>query len=144
MPKKQIITLLVAFVLITSIFIIYYLVVINKVPEWSTRGQIGDTFGAPNAFLSGLAMLGALYAILQQNEVIRQSKVESENSIKEFKESVSQFQQQQKIQALTTLITIYEKQVDYYKKNNEPTLYVQSNKKLFDYTSELENLLTKI
>jgi hypothetical protein len=37
-------------------------------PEMSERGQFGDMFGAVNALFSGLALLGAIYAIMQQSE----------------------------------------------------------------------------
>ena len=37
-------------------------------PDWTTRGQFGDIFGAVNALFSGLAFAGLIYAILLQRE----------------------------------------------------------------------------
>ncbi len=37
-------------------------------PDWQTRGQFGDVFGAVNALFSGLAFAGVIFAILLQRE----------------------------------------------------------------------------
>lgn len=37
-------------------------------PDWPTRGQFGDVFGAVNALFSGLAFAGLIVAILLQRE----------------------------------------------------------------------------
>lgn len=39
-------------------------------PDWQTRGQFGDIFGAVNALFSGLAFAGVIFAILLQREDI--------------------------------------------------------------------------
>ena len=42
-------------------------------PDWATRGQFGDLFGAANALFSGLAFAGVFYALrLQQEQVALQ------------------------------------------------------------------------
>lgn len=143
MKNKQIIIILTILFLIIATFVCYYLLVTHNAADLPTRGQIGDTFGVLNALFSALAILGIVYTIFQQNDVIRQSKLDTENSMKEFNESVKQFEQQQKIQALSTLITIYEKKLDQYKLINETNLAVQTNKKLVDLVTELEKYLTK-
>ena len=37
-------------------------------PDWASRGQFGDVFGAVNALFSGLAFSGLIFAILLQRE----------------------------------------------------------------------------
>lgn len=37
-------------------------------PDWASRGQFGDVFGAVNALFSGLAFAGLIFAILLQRE----------------------------------------------------------------------------
>ena len=40
------------------------------IPDWTTRGQFGDSFGATNALFSGLAFAGLIYTVLlQRNEL---------------------------------------------------------------------------
>lgn len=48
-------------------------------PSWTTRGQFGDLFGAVNAFFSGLAFFGVIYAVLLQREdlAIQQAQIET-------------------------------------------------------------------
>ena len=44
--------------------------------DWTTRGQIGDMFGAVNSLFSGLAFAGLLVAILMQRTELRMQRVE--------------------------------------------------------------------
>jgi hypothetical protein len=139
--KRQIIFLILLFILIVATFISYYLLVTSKIDNWAARGQLGDTFGLLNAFFSAMAILGIIYTIFQQNEIISHSQKDTENSIQQFKASIKQFEQQQRVQALTTLITIYEKKLTEYESKNETQLAVQTNKKIITLTTELENFL---
>jgi hypothetical protein len=52
--------------------------------EWSTRGQIGDMFGAINALFSGLAFAGIIYTILLQREELSEQRHELELTRQEF------------------------------------------------------------
>ena len=51
-----------------AILVAYFLAVNYFYPDMVTRGQFGDMFGGINAFFSGLAFLGVVYAILLQRE----------------------------------------------------------------------------
>ena len=130
--------------LILIIFFGYFVFLKNYVPDWQIRGQVGDAFGTLNAFFSALALLTIIFTIIQQNTVINQAKVDSQQSAKEFSESVNQFKQQQKIQALSILISIYERKIEEYKKSNNEYQAIQTSKKLSDFAEELENLLAQI
>lgn len=44
--------------------------------EWSTRGMIGDSFGAVNALFSGLGLAGIVYAILLQRDDLASQRLE--------------------------------------------------------------------
>lgn len=58
-------------------------------PDWSTRGQFGDLFGAVNATFSGLAFAGLIYAILLQREDLALQRQELELTRQELKRSAS-------------------------------------------------------
>ena len=53
---------------ILGVQIVAGVVIYQSLPDWSTRGQFGDLFGAVNATFSGLAFAGLIYAILLQRE----------------------------------------------------------------------------
>lgn len=54
-------------------------------PDWPTRGQFGDLFGAVNATFSGLAFAGLIYAILLQRDDLALQRVELELTREELK-----------------------------------------------------------
>jgi hypothetical protein len=58
-------------------------------PDWSTRGQFGDMFGAANATFSGLAFAGLIYAILLQREDLALQRAELELTRQELKRSAT-------------------------------------------------------
>lgn len=58
-------------------------------PDWPTRGQFGDVFGAVNALFSGLAFAGLIYAILLQREDLALQRTELELTRQELKRSAS-------------------------------------------------------
>jgi hypothetical protein len=128
-------------IFIGASFVLYYLFIISHIKDWQTRGQIGDTFGTLNALFSALAFFGVVYSILQQNESIKQSKLELQNDVAQTKESVRQFEQQQKIQSLLTLISIWEKKVADYENKGETQLSIEANRKLMALSVELENFI---
>lgn len=56
--------------LITSIFFFYPIILASQFDELSDRGTFGDSFGALNAIISGLAFAGIIFTIfLQQNQL---------------------------------------------------------------------------
>lgn len=63
--------------------------VYKLLPDWQTRGQFGDVFGAVNALFSGLAFSGLIYAILLQREDLRLQRIELELTRKELTRSAA-------------------------------------------------------
>jgi len=69
-PKRRISPLFIAAGLIVILFIAYWLLVSHLIPTWPERGLFGDAFGALNAFVSGVALIGVVYALyLQQRQL---------------------------------------------------------------------------
>ena len=58
-------------------------------PDWPTRGQFGDLFGAVNALFSGFAFAGLIYAILLQREDLSLQRTELELTRQELQRSAS-------------------------------------------------------
>lgn len=58
-------------------------------PDWQTRGQFGDVFGAANALFSGLAFAGLIFAILLQREDLALQRTELELTRRELTRSAA-------------------------------------------------------
>lgn len=59
--------------LVIAIWIVAALSIWLSLPDWQSRGQFGDLFGAVNALFSGLAFAGLYFAIrLQQDQLVLQ------------------------------------------------------------------------
>jgi hypothetical protein len=58
-------------------------------PDWTSRGQFGDLFGAFNATFSGLAFAGLIYAILLQREDLALQRTELELTRQELSRSAA-------------------------------------------------------
>jgi len=71
--------------LFVGAFAIYFLAVSYVYSDMATRGQFGDMFGGLNAFFSGLAFLGVIYAIILQREELSLQRKELELTRKELK-----------------------------------------------------------
>lgn len=56
-------------------------------PDWPTRGQFGDVFGAANALFSGLAFAGLIYTVLLQREELALQRRELELTRQELQRS---------------------------------------------------------
>jgi hypothetical protein len=56
-------------------------------PDWPTRGQFGDVFGAVNALFSGLAFAGLIYAVFLQREELSLQRKELELTRQELQRS---------------------------------------------------------
>lgn len=65
-------------------------------PDWPTRGQFGDVFGAVNALFSGMAFAGLIYAILLQREDLALQRKELELTRQELTRS-AQAQEQSEL-----------------------------------------------
>lgn len=129
--KNILLTIAVTLVL----FVAYFFIVLWKLPDWAQRGQFGDMFGTLNSFFTALAFIGVFYTLLQQNEIIKQNSKQLTNSKLEF-------ETQLKIQALTTLINIYQIKFDELKNINLMEAN-QVKKKIYTLTEELESFLLK-
>jgi hypothetical protein len=61
-------------------------------PDWTKRGQFGDTFGAVNALFSGLAFAGLLYSLYHQRN-------DAEEQRKNFHEQLQELKTARELQA---------------------------------------------
>ncbi len=67
MSKKKI--TLIVFLIPPLIWIASFFLLYTALPDWQTRGLFGDMFGATNALISSLALIGVILSIiLQKNE----------------------------------------------------------------------------
>lgn len=62
-------------------------------PDWETRGQFGDMFGAVNAFFSGLALMAVAYALVLQSRELALQRAELAATREEVRQSVKAQQQ---------------------------------------------------
>lgn len=67
-----------------------------SLPDWPTRGQFGDLFGAVNATFSGLAFAGLIYAILLQREDLQLQRNELELTRQELQRSAEAQEQSER------------------------------------------------
>ena len=58
-------------------------------PDWQSRGQFGDVFGAVNSLFSGLAFSGLIFAILLQREDLELQRQELTLTRQELSRSAS-------------------------------------------------------
>ncbi|QXU42139.1 hypothetical protein [Pedobacter sp. D749] len=127
-------TVILVIALTIIIFIAYYLTV-SKLITANLQGPFGDMFGGLTSFFSCLGFFGLVYTIYQQNALINQNTIQINNNKKEF-------DTEQKIKALTVLISIYESKYNELKKTD----HLQANEfrvKVNTLTKELENFLIK-
>jgi len=65
-------------------------------PDWPTRGQFGDVFGAANALFSGLAFTGLIYTVFLQREELALQRKELELTRQELQRT-AQAQEQSEV-----------------------------------------------
>lgn len=65
-------------------------------PDWPSRGQFGDVFGAVNALFSGLAFTGLIYTVFLQREELSLQRKELELTRQELKRT-AQAQEQSEV-----------------------------------------------
>lgn len=75
----------IAIIVFAVLFLAYFLAVTFFYPDIANQGQFGDMFGGLNAFFSGLAFLGVIYAIVLQKEELGLQRKELELTRKELK-----------------------------------------------------------
>lgn len=99
-------------------------------PDWPTRGQFGDVFGAANALFSGLAFAGLIYAILLQREDLSLQRTELELTRQELQRTAEAQEQSEialraqaaaasqsaRLTAINFLLKHYERELDEMRK----------------------------
>lgn len=125
--------IIISIFLTITCFALYALLLNVFIEDKQVQGQFGDMFGTLNAFFSGLAFIGLTYSLLQQNNILAQNATQ-------IKQNTLEFETQQKIIALTTLINIYQSRLA----DNAEHLKINELKQKMDrLTLELEQFLTK-
>jgi hypothetical protein len=75
-------------------------------PDWQTRGQFGDLFGAINSLFSGLAFAGLIYTIILQGRELSLQRDELRLQREEMVRSREQLAEQARLQKMELLATI--------------------------------------
>ncbi len=76
--KRHLFTVIVVVLFIVLVQCVIGVAAYHLLPDWATRGQFGDVFGAANTLFSGLAFAGLIYAILLQREDLALQRTELE------------------------------------------------------------------
>lgn len=63
-------------VTVVAVQTIAALAIYYSLPDWASRGQFGDLFGAANALFSGLAFAGLIYTVLLQRKELQLQREE--------------------------------------------------------------------
>lgn len=69
------------FLLVILLWVLGAIIVTRLSPNWATRGQIGDMFGAVNALFSGLAFASVGYAIFLQRQELEHMRAARSASV---------------------------------------------------------------
>ena len=75
-------------------------------PDWQTRGQVGDSFGALNALFSGLAFAGLIATILLQSKELALQRKELVLQRREMVASREELANQARVQRALYLATV--------------------------------------
>jgi len=144
MESRHFTTVAFAALCILAVQVAFGLTVFFLLPDWPTRGQFGDLFGAVNATFSGLAFAGLIYAILLQREDLVLQRSELELTRQELKRSAAAQEQSEialraqaessatsaRLAATNFLLAEYKKELDALRKEalraNDPRLIRKS------------------
>lgn len=99
--------LIVLLALVTSVWVIYWIIIPLVFSGWQTRGTFGDMFGAINALFSGLAFVGIIYAIILQKRELMLQRLELESTRVELKRSAEAQEKTIIYQTITSLFQEY-------------------------------------
>ncbi|MDP2162088.1 MAG: hypothetical protein Q8K02_16535 [Flavobacterium sp.] len=83
----------------TFLFIAYLYLVINFIPEWQTRANFGDMFGALSALFSGIALAGIIYTIFVQLNEIKAQRKENSEGISLLVKQIEEIQRHRSLQS---------------------------------------------
>jgi hypothetical protein len=106
-------------------WLVYAFLLYKLSGDWSHRGAFGDMFGAINALFSGLAFAGIIFTILLQREELKLQREElkltrteltrtasaQEASQKELSKQAETLQITAQINAINTLIGVYQERL---------------------------------
>lgn len=85
--------------LIAFVWFAFTYAVVWVFPEWQTRGQVGDSFGAVNALFSGLAFAGVIYALHLQRKELTYQRKELEATRSVYEAQVQEMRSARELQA---------------------------------------------
>lgn len=75
--------------------------------NWQLAGVVGDTFGVPSALFSGLALLGVVYTIRQQQQSFEDSARQANEERKAAREQILQLALSTQLQTARALLSDY-------------------------------------
>ncbi len=119
------------FFLMLSVILVWalsWVLSIFLIPSWDDRGNFGAMFGAINAFFSGAALAGVIYAILLQRrdlelqrlelkltrEELHRAALAQENSEKALSDQAESLKQAAKLSAMSTLLGAYTRSIEWF------------------------------
>ncbi len=97
MPGKELEKIALSCILVTCVFVSYYLLVCWMFAEHEDRGIFGDSFGALTSLLTGLTFAALIYSIKQSRDMLVESQVARQEAAKQSLESA-------KLQSIGNLI----------------------------------------
>ena len=88
--KTSQIGFVIAIISVAVLWFAYGIIVHQLEPDWQTRGQFGDTFGALNTLFTGWAFVGVLFTLFQQSREIEEGreKIEEQRAIQKKTEEM--------------------------------------------------------
>jgi hypothetical protein len=153
----NLIPLITAFIIITLIWGISYVLVRYYINVENDRGTFGDSFGAINSLFSGLALAGIIYTILLQRKELslqRQELIETrselkrsadaqEKSEKALTDQIKSMKTTAKLNALSSLVENFGKEEEAFRKVDISKSNAAKRKKEM-FLSEIENTLINL
>lgn len=131
------------FILIVS-FIGYYFLIKYIAIDWNEGASIGNSFGVLSAFFNALAFGGVIFTLFLQNKAITQNEENTNISKDQFERRINQLEQQLNVQAISTLIAVYEKKLlkEELENSNNPSWIIDIKIQIAELTKELETYKT--
>lgn len=96
--------------------------------SWATAGTIGDTFGAMNAFFSGLAFLGIIVNLFMQREELSLQRKELSLTREQLEKSADAQEENVENSVLSFLAGYYREQIDIHKLMLDKKLSIEGSR----------------
>lgn len=109
-PKRFFIRLI---LIAVFLWVASWVLLMNLAPNFETRGQFGDMFGAVNSLFSGLALAGVVYTVLLQQEEIKRQRIE---------EHRNEVARQQQLELITKQLSAMEEQLRLQRNADMPVI----------------------